>query len=276
MKLGAVTNALMVERTAEAAQPEALFARASMLGLQHIELSARGWQEGDFVPRVGELQRRYGIVVGLGFGDDYVANGADQPVERFAEFVARVCLPLDARVIGTVSPVHGGRWRKDVPLAYQLDQLAAALGRLAPVAERADVILAIENHADYRGSELADVLQRVGSRAVGARFDSGNTYVAIEEPVAAAEALAPYTVSTHIKDVLVEGEPGNRKLPGGLMALREVALGDGHVDLPRVVQLLAERGPLGQDLVLTIECPAAALEASVAYARRGLGAFLEG
>ena len=46
MKLGAVANALMRERTAEAGQPEALYARASALGLQHIELSARGWQEG--------------------------------------------------------------------------------------------------------------------------------------------------------------------------------------------------------------------------------------
>ena len=290
MKLGAVYASLVTERTLETLQPEHLFAAAHRLGLEQIELPSRGGvsapatgpraRGGDapgstFVERVGELQQRYGIGAQLGFGDRYIENGDQQPTERFAEFVERVCRPLGVRVIGTVSHLHGGRWLKEPPLDEQLDQLTAALKRLAPVAEHTGVKIAIENHADYRGYELAGVLARVGSRHVGARLDTGNAYCAIEEPLAAAEALAPYTMATHVKDEIVEAEPGNRGLQGGLLALRGCALGEGHVDFAAIMPLLAERGPLGNDLVLTLEVPASSIEASIAYARSAFAAYLQ-
>jgi sugar phosphate isomerase/epimerase len=275
MKLGAVASALVVERTPEAMRPENLCAAAHRLGLQQVELPSRGWNEPGWVERMGELQARYGLEVELGFGDKYIEHGDAQPTERFAAFVERACRPLGVRIVGTVSHLHGGRWLKEPPLDEQLDRLAAALRRLAPVAEAGGVRLAIENHADYRGHELAGVLARVGSPAVGARLDTGTAYCAIEEPVTAAEALAPYTFATHIKDEIVGAEPGNRGLPpGGLLALRGCVLGEGHVDLPAIVALLAARGPLGNDLALTLEVPAVTVEASLAYARRAFGAYL--
>jgi sugar phosphate isomerase/epimerase len=88
--------------------------------------------------------------------------------------------------------------------------------------------------------------------------------------VAAAEALAPFTFATHIKDEVVEAEPGNRGLQPGLLALRSCALGEGHVDFPTIIDLLAERGPLGTDLALTMEVPAASIASSIAYARATL------
>ncbi len=278
MKLGSVAASLVTERTPEAMQPENLFAAAQRLGLDHIELPSRGWDEpgSRFVERVAKLEEDTGIGIHLGFGDKYIEHGDAQPTEGFAEFVERVCRPLGVDVIGTASHLHGGRWLKDPPLDEQLDRLTAALRRLAPIAEGAGVSLAIENHADYRGYELASVLERVGSRHVGARLDTGNAYCAIAEAVAAAEALAPYTVATHIKDEIVEAEPGNRGLtPGGLLALRGCVLGEGHVDLPAIVALLAERGPRGKDLVLTMEVPAASVADSAAYARRAFARYLQ-
>lgn len=276
MKLGAVASALVTERTPEARTPEALFAAAHRLGLQQLELPARGWDEPGWVESVGELKARYGIDVELGFGDRYIEHGADQPTERFAAFVERACRPLGVTIVGTASHLHGGRWLKEPPLDEQLDRLGAALSRLAPVAEAAGVTLAIENHADYRGYELAQVLERVGSPAVGARLDTGNAYCAIEEPVAAAEALARYTFATHIKDEVVEAEPGNRGLQPGLLALRGCALGEGHVDFVTILDLLARQGPLGNDLALTMEVPAASIETSIAYARTTLAKYLDG
>jgi sugar phosphate isomerase/epimerase len=276
MKLGAVASALVKERTPEAMAPENLFAAASNLGLQSFELPSRGWEEAGWVERVRDLMARYGIGVELGFGDKYIDNAGSQPTERFAAFVEQACRPLGVDVVGTVSHLHGGRWLKEPPMDEQLDRLAAALRRLAPVAEAGGVRLAIENHADYRGHELASVLERVGSTHVGARLDTGNAYCAIEEPVAAAEALAPYTFATHIKDQIVQAEPGNRGLtPGGLLWLGNCALGAGHVDGPAVVTLLAERGPLRNDLVLTMEVPAASVETSIQYARTALAPYLQ-
>ena len=276
MKLGAVAASLVTERTPETMRPENLFAAAQRVGLDEIELPARGWDEpgSDFVPRVEALKDRYGIGVHLGFGDRYIEHGDAQPTEKFAAFVERVCRPLGVQVVGTASHLHGGRWLKEPPLDEQLDRLAAALRRLAPVAEQGGVFLAIENHADYRGHELAGVLRRVGSRSVGARLDTGNAYCAIEEPVAAAEALAPYTLATHIKDEIVLSEPGNRGLQRGLLALQDCVLGEGHVDFPAILKLLAEKGPLGDELVLTMEVPAATVAESAGYARSAFADYL--
>jgi 3-oxoisoapionate decarboxylase len=275
MKLGAMGTSLARERTPEGMSPEAILAAAHELGLQVVSMRSTGWEEPGWTDRVRALMERYDLEIELGFGDNYIANGADQPTEKFAEFVERACTPLGVTMIGTTSPLHGGRWLKEPPLDEQLDRLAAALARLAPVAEAAGVQLAIENHADYRGSELAAVLRRVGSPAVGARLDTANPYAVIEEPWAAAEALAPYTLTTHIKDMIVEAEPGNRGLtPGGLLGLRHCILGQGHVDLPTIVDLLAERGPKREDLWLVLEVGNATIAESVAYARAAFAPHL--
>jgi sugar phosphate isomerase/epimerase len=238
-------------------------------------MHASGWEEPGWADRINSLHARYGISVQLGFGDRYIENGESQPTERFAAFVEGACKPLGVQIIGTVSPLHGGRWLREPTLPVQLERLAAALRQLAPVAEAAGVKLALENHADYRGSEVAQVVREVGSPAVGARLDTGNAYAVIEEPLACTEAMAPYTVSTHIKDLIVESEPGNRGLtPGGLVGLRQCVLGEGHVDLLACVKLLAEQGPLGDDLVLTLETTPAFLEASMERARRIFAPYL--
>jgi sugar phosphate isomerase/epimerase len=286
VRLGAVSRALTVDRTAAAETPEALFAEASRLGLAEFELPTRGWNDAgsDLVPRVQALRARYGIGVSLNWGDRLIANGAAQPTEGFAAFVSGLCRPLGATVVGTVSPAHGGRWRKDIPLAEQQERLAAALSRLAPVAAEGGVTLAVENHADYRGHELAAVLERVDHPGVGAKLDTGNAFAAVEDPAAAARALAPFAVATHLKDVRVEAEPWGRKdevvasalVPGGLLVMLEVGLGEGHVDFDAVLSILAAQGPLGNDLVLTIEETPRTIGASVAYAREHFASYVEG
>jgi sugar phosphate isomerase/epimerase len=284
MRLGAVAGALAIDRTPEAMQPEALFARAAQLGLGEFELPTRGWDNpgAHLVERVRDLSARHGIAVSVNWGDQFIANGADQPTDRFAAFVEQLCRPLGVQVVGTTSPAHAGRWLKDPPLAEQQQRLAVALKRLAPVAEANGVKLAIENHADYRGHELATVLEEVGSPAVGAKLDTGNAFAAVEDPTEAAKALAPFVFATHVKDVRVESEPWGRKeqvpetalVPNGLLVMLEVALGDGHVDFDTILPLLAERGPLGNDLALIIEDKARTIDQSVGYAREHFAAYL--
>jgi len=268
-------TSLAKERTPEGMSPEAVLKAAHDLGLQVVSLRATGWEEPGWADRVRGLMERYDLELELGFGDNYIANGAGQPTEKLAEFIERACRPLGVEIVGTTSPLHGGRWLKQPPLDEQLDRLGAALARLAPVAEAGGVKLAIENHADYRGHELAQVLERVGSRAVGARLDTANPYAVIEEPLDAARALAPFTLATHIKDMIVEAEPGNRGLtPGGLLGLRHCVLGQGHVDRPAIVDRLAERGPLGENLWRALEVGNATIAESVAYAREAFAAPL--
>jgi sugar phosphate isomerase/epimerase len=267
MQIGLMGMALLSADTPESSRVEAQFEAAHRFGVRHLELWVPNWEQPGMVDRVGELQERYEIAVHLGFIDDYIGHADKQPTEKFAALVERVCQPLGVRVIGTCSPLHGGRWLQDPPLDEQLDRLAAALGCLAPVAEANGVVLAIENHADYRGYELAGVLAQVDSPGLGARLDTGNPYAALEEPLAAARALAPYTVATHVKDVRIESEPANRGRPGGLLAVYECPFGEGHVDFGGILPVLAEQSPLGNDLVLTLEIWGHPVEASLQYAR---------
>jgi sugar phosphate isomerase/epimerase len=100
-----------------------------------------------------------------------------------------------------------------------------------PVLARHKVRLAVENHKDFRKDELVALLRGLGSAHVGACVDVGNNIALLEEPLATAEALAPWAFSCHLKDMAVE-----ESADGFLLA--EVPLGEGFVDLRRVVQVL--------------------------------------
>ena len=269
MKLGITAHSLGVGR-----EPEALFEAAQQLGLRCLSLGLGDLRDRRHIARLGRLQERYGMELETHWGDDFIRHGAAQPAEDFAAFIKGACRPLGIRVIGTASSHH--RWRKDPPLVTQMERLAAAFSRLAPVAAEAGVVLAIENHADYRGHELAELVRCVDSPAVRARLDTANAYAVIEEPVAATEALAPYVVATHMKDVLVRPVSN-----GFLLTLVGCGLGEGDVDLVGCVRLLAERAPDPTSLALTVEVEpprgtdlAALTARSIAYARQAFATYL--
>ena len=195
--------------------------------------------------RVAERAGAYGIELEGGWGDRYIDNGAAQPTEPFRAFVRQFCHPLRIRVIGIAS--GSDRWDRRVPLAEQLSRMTAALRPLAAVAAEEGVLLALENHADFRGHEVAGIVAAVASPGLGVRFDTANPYAVIEEPLAAADALAPLTVATHVKDLRV------RPKHQGLLSLLGCALGEGDVDLRQIVPMLAARAPDPARLSLTVE-----------------------
>lgn len=241
MKLGVVQHSL-----ACGDDPLAALDRARELGVQVLGIGLGALQRDPaLLARVAERATAYGIELEGGWGDHFIANGAAQAVEPFRAFVREVCRPLGIRVLGTAG--GSDRWDRRVPLAEQLERLTAALRPLAAVAAEEGVVLALENHADYRGPEVAAIITGVGSPGLGVRLDTANPYAVIEEPVDAAQALAPLTVATHIKDLRV------RPKQQGLLALVGCAVGEGDVDLRTIVPMLAARAPDPARLALTVE-----------------------
>lgn len=105
-----------------------------------------------------------------------------------------------------------------------------------PIVSKNDLLLAIENHKDYRAGELMDLFQRLGSRHVGACVDTGNSIALLEEPLEVVRTLAPRAFTVHLKDMAVaECEDG--------FLLAEVPLGEGFLDLPKMIALLREARP---------------------------------
>jgi len=91
------------------------------------------------------------------------------------------------------------------------------------------VKIAIENHAgDMQARETRTVIEESGKEFVASCLDTGNPVWAIEDPFVTLEVLAPYVVTTHVRDSCVFEHPRGA-------AFQWVALGDGNVDLVKFV-----------------------------------------
>jgi len=89
----------------------------------------------------------------------------------------------------------------------------------------AGVRIAVENHAgDMHSTELAELVKAAGPEYVGVNLDSGNALWTLEDPLDNLRTLAPYVVTTSLRDSAVwETEKG--------AAVAWTAMGEGQIDL---------------------------------------------
>lgn len=111
-------------------------------------------------------------------------------------------------------------------------QIAAAV----PIVERHRMPLGIENHKDWRVDEQIALLAQYSSEYVGVSLDTGNNLSVLDDPYETVERLAPFTFNTHFKDMAVEETDTG-------FNLSEVPLGDGMLDLPRMVRTIRAARP---------------------------------
>ncbi len=110
------------------------------------------------------------------------------------------------------------------------------LAMVEPFLKKHRLRLAIENHKDLLAAELGGLLGKISSEWIGALVDTGNNIALIEEPHAVVDALAPFALSVHLKDMAVqEWEQG--------FLLSEVPCGTGFLDLPRMIATLRGANP---------------------------------
>jgi sugar phosphate isomerase/epimerase len=163
------------------------------------------------------------------------AGAAD--LERFEAEIRTASLAGAAAVRTVVMP---GRRYEQFESVQRFRQAArqarSSLELAAPVVARHGVRLAVENHKDFRTAEQIELLRRIGSPWVGACVDTGNNFTLLEDPVQVVEALAPWAFCVHLKDQAV-GEYAE----GFLYA--DVPLGQGFLDLPRMIAALGKAKP---------------------------------
>lgn len=116
------------------------------------------------------------------------------------------------------------------------EDVVETLRMLADVAEQNGVILAIENNEDLTSSEIALILSKVESPYVGACVDTGNALPLWEDPVDCVKNLAPYLVSTHLKDWKHWWDKGVSQRAG-------TPLGRGDVRIAEIYPLLRRANP---------------------------------
>ena len=120
----------------------------------------------------------------------------------------------------------------DKAVAQSHENIDAALR----IVEKHQVPLAIENHKDWTADEMAALMKEKSSRWLGVCLDTGNNIALLDDPMAAVEALAPFALSTHIKDIAVA------PYPDGFL-LSEMPLGDGMLDMRRIVDTIRRGRP---------------------------------
>ncbi|HEY3109066.1 MAG TPA: sugar phosphate isomerase/epimerase, partial [Chloroflexota bacterium] len=109
---------------------------------------------------------------------------------------------------------------------------------VGPKAHAAGVKIAVENHGgvDLLARELRWLIEEAGPDYVGACLDTGNPAYGGEDPLLATEILAPYAVSSHVRDTAVwESEEG--------AFAQWTVMGQGCVDIRRILAILAEQAP---------------------------------
>lgn len=93
------------------------------------------------------------------------------------------------------------------------------------------LLVGIENHKDWLADEQVAILKSVSSEYLGACVDFGNNLSLLEDSLDVVRKLAPFVITTHLKDMAV------RPYADGF-ELSEVALGEGITPLKTIISIL--------------------------------------
>jgi sugar phosphate isomerase/epimerase len=126
-----------------------------------------------------------------------------------------------------------------------------ALMEAARVAEPRGILIGLEPHQQYSRTPagLDRICRLVRSPVIGVNFDTGNSYLAGEDPVAWLERVAGRLVHLHAKDISVTQSDAERgKVTGTAVGC---ACGDGVIDWAKVVSACRQ---IPRDIVFSVEC----------------------
>lgn len=105
-----------------------------------------------------------------------------------------------------------------------------------PIVEKHRMPLGIENHKDWRVDDQVELCKHYSSEFLGVTLDTNNNIALLDDPMETVEKLAPYTFNVHLKDsAFQEYEHG--------FLLSEVALGEGMLDMKRIVDTVRKAKP---------------------------------
>ena len=126
--------------------------------------------------------------------------------------------------------------------------------QIVEVAEANDVVITFEVHGYFTTNpdRLAQMLDFVDSPNLRLNFDTGNTFIAGEDPVAFCDRFLDKIEHVHVKDVSATMAEAMRGKDTGI-AISQCAIGDG-VNAENIKTCLSKLHANGFDGVLSMEC----------------------
>ncbi len=202
---------------------------AAHLGLDALQMSSLD----DFVSlepahlkKVKDHADRLGLRIEAGIGCICPASGTWNP--KFGEpreYLLKgleVCQRLGSRSLRCF--MGNAADRRKAPIASLMEMTIKILRSIRQQALDAGLRIALENHSgDLQAHEVRTIIEEAGKDFMGACLDTANAIWVVEDPMVTLEVLAPYTLTTHIRDAVVFEHPRGA-------AGQWVALGEGSLD----------------------------------------------
>ncbi len=208
------------------------------------EIRFLGSLDREHLEKVRAHARRLGIGVEIGMRSvcpssrvfEAAQGTAEEQLGRMIAAAKTVGSPIVRAVLGSSSDREGG-------IERHIENTIRVLRKVRSQAGGEGIRIAMENHSgDLQARELKMLIEAAGKEFVGACLDSGNPLWAIEDPHLTLEVLAPYTLTSHIRDSYLW------RVPEGV-AVRWVRMGEGNVDILGYMRRFAELCP-GKALAL--------------------------
>ena len=132
----------------------------------------------------------------------------------------------------------GGRAERTgaIPLEKHIETTVKILRSVRSEALDLGIKIGLETHGDLQAWEVRDLIEEAGKDFVGATIDTGNPVTLAEDPLLTLETLAPYALTTHIRDSVVFEHPRGA-------VYQWVALGEGSIDYVRFFERFRQLCP---------------------------------
>lgn len=188
------------------------FCAARGVSVVHFsEIRLLGGLDPAHVRRVRTHADRLGVALEIGMRSICPSSTIFDPSEGEAD--AQLIRMIDAaRLAGSpiVRCVVGRFTDRAAPggIERRIADTLQVLRRVRTRVLDAGLKLAIENHAgDMQARELKDLVEQAGTDVAGVCLDSGNPLWAMEDPHQTLETLAPYVLTSHVRDGVVWNTP---------------------------------------------------------------------
>ena len=160
----------------------------------------------------------------------------------------RYAKALGVDVVQITEDMYPPKWMTEQD-AYAVMKIN--LRAIAETCAENGVYLGVEQHGPYTAKipSLLRILELVDSPWIRVNYDSGNTFLAGEDPYAMLEAVVDKVVHVHAKDISVQQAEAERgKVTGTAVGC---GCGDGVIDWARVIGICRKAK---RDIVFSVEC----------------------
>ena len=193
-----------------------------------------------YLREIREETKKQGIMLQAGTGGICPTAAKFNDKHGNAEEHLRLLIRVAKEVGSSVARCYLGSSKDrmgEKGIQFHIESTIKTLKKVRKQALDSGVRIAVENHAgDMHSRELVDLIERAGPDFVGATLDTGNATWTLEDPVETFRNLAPYTVSSGIRDSMVwPSENGVR--------VQWTAMGEGCVDLKTIFAEWARQCP---------------------------------